>query len=1219
MKTTTTKAPIVIIEEFAKKPVTEIKAIATSLKKELSLTGAISKLNKADLIDFIIDNATDKYWFIHENQEVLDVENRVATTGTSVPKERTEASFELKCSKLSPFEINKAKEEIIHQAEFKEEAPVLSWEAIYSMHKDLQHRVCHQKRETVQQVKVCGYNVVPDCASGYFTFDLSKVMDVVDMTKDTNVQEWLFKVAVPFADLMETCDKLGINLITFDPEDMPIPANMELEQALNHAYTFGMIDSSTNDKYFPIGLSASKARSGGVIWLANVPNWTAMEKLRAEALHLTEEEYEKMKEENCVIAKFETGTIGMRTSSVINVSKAGKKLRGDSSILKNIRCKVVDDIEGVRTLQTLEADKEATDNMKPFAFNLTTRDHSIIDSDGMSLIKLQSYMDILHQAGEITDAQYNTFSTKWKACGFDVKELQRDNDMYRILTSKDFKSLMQVRFFGGVKGTVVPVAQMDGDSRLADTDLLVFKKSAKYISQDSPFEIINFAKEKAEHAQLNYQFVQSSGATGEVLIKGAKKAFENVKNVLSSPENALKFIAGIRGLNDEGEDLLTKLAQDLEVEPRLITEHYHHAQILNKVEKFVKEVGYGRIPVKGNFKFIISDPVYLYYKAMGDDFESALEAGQVYCNGKTKKAGLFRSPMIHYSEPQAVEEVDVPYLWMYKGIIILNVKDGIASAMGGADMDGDKVLELEDNEDNSFESLFVQSLIMPGYIIHDEGNSAPKVENNIPNRIKYYVDLSTPNRTGQITNWATWANDLMINAQANGDTKTYNWYKCLLVRLRFAQGWEIDLPKTGVSADGPDGNMLPKNFCKPSSQPQWMYDKCKYEDRDPSNVPVYKGISPMEQLHQFAEEFWNQIKNGQVVTPNVMIEVIGSTLTEQERNAFESIKSQVIEYERLYRVEAKNLMDLMKASVIGKEEQKNMFELLVNGHQTSLNSLLGGNVTTDVVAYACYYAANFRKSNEGNNEKISGKRSYGWTCYRAETIALLYRNNNGMSLVALPDKEMDTIEIINGDLYIDDNFIKTVNFTDGSYSILVVDSKPFIVVPKELPVITDFEKRQAEIAYEKKEFKFQANAFTRFNQKVNSEEFIQIIADNNNRFDVVLLPNGSVSIVINGLQYATIKECRSELVGKKVILKNHSELLFVPKTKRDTTLMKNDVLAYSQMITFTVMISVNETADEYTPAVSEATESFSYEQMSYESETDVVDYEAYAKAMGYND
>ena len=539
------------------------------------------------------------------------------------------------------------------------------------------------------------------------------------------------------------------------------------------------------------------------------------------------------------------------------------------------------------------------------------------------------------------------------------------------------------------------------------------------------------------------------------------------------------------------------------------------------------------------------------------------------------------------------------------------------------DYDGDKVLKIIDYRDGSFESYFVQSILMPGYIVYDEGNSAPKVKNDIENRIKYYVDLSTPNRTGQITNWATCVNDLMVNAQTKGDKKSYDWYKRVLVRLRFAQGWEIDLPKTGVSADGPEGDMLPINFCKPTMKPQWFVDKCKYEGRmcavtnKEGKSIVYKGNSPMEQLHQYAEAFWSEIASGKMVVANTMLEVIGATLTEIERNAFETVKDQVIEYERLYRNETRNIMNLMVNGVISDEEQKLMFLNLVELHHDNLNSLLGGEVTSDVVAYACYYAANFRKSADGNNEKVSGKRSYAWVCYYTEMTVLLFRNNNGMSLIALPDKEMDNIEVVNGELLIDGKFVKEVEYPDGSYSIKVIEDKPFIVVPKIHKIVTEEEKRNAEIAYASKSFSFECAAFTAYNQKLNSEQFIDTINANNNSFDVVLLSNGTTAICMNGMIYATVKQCPSEIVNKKVVLSSHGDLLFIPKAKRNTTIMKDETYAYSKMLRFTVMIKVGEAIDTNI-AIPEDTSNSTIYDSSLESYQDC-NYEELAQKFGWND
>ena len=1187
----------------------------------------ICSMNKEALLNALFPNGLEAYAKEEVIGNVTFTGKKLTSGALEAVKVVNEKDFKKKCSKLSEFEIQRATNEIRENVDDEDYVP--TWEEIWNTHKELQHRVCHQKREIATQVQVFAHNLKYNTKSGYYEVNLSKKKKASESSESYS-KEWLFEIAVPNSDLVQTCKDLQVDLISFDPEDIkdfPRPNKPNSDKkvdpkfALKQLYKYGLKDISKekNNLYFPIGLSASKARSGGVVWLANVPNWTEMEKLRAKVLHLTDEEYKRMKKDPCVIAKFETGTIGMRTSSVINVSKAGEKLRG-SNILKDIKIKVIPDIVHKRVIKTLEPDTTATGEFKPFKFKLASREQEINYSDGTSIIKLQKYIDILYQAGEITIKQYLMFTTKWKESGYDINILRDDEDLYKFLTSKDFKALMQVRFFGGVKGTVLPVAEMDGDERLADTDMLVFKKSAKYITNnDAPFEIINFSKVKPEKATLNTQFVQCTidAKRADILIKGAEKAFKEVINVLKDPASTLKFIAGMRGLNDDGEDLMTKLANDIEVEPRLITEHYHHAKILKKVEKYIKEIGFGKIPVKGNFKYIIVDPVYLYHQAMSDDFESDLKTGEVYCNHVNGfEAGMWRNPMVHYSEPQKVMTKDVNYLWMYKDIIVLNPYDGIAPALGGADYDGDKCLFIVDYCDGSFESDFVQQIKMPGYIIYDEGHSAPKVENNISNRLDYYVALSNKNRVGDIANWVTCTIDLMNDAELEERIEIFIWYKNVLIRLRYGEGWEIDLVKTGVTADGPNGDMLPKKYCKPLYKPLWFVDMREYQKREISTTTtikqddgteeeisiVYKGNSPMQQLHDYAETFWAKIQNGGIVKPDTVLPIFELGLTEKEMNAFETIKSTVIEYERLYRNESFNI----KNKGLGENEVKAEFEKLIQKHETSLNSLLDGDVTTDVVAYACYYAANFRKNSKNKNEKIDGSRSYPWVCYYQQILSLLYRNNNGMSLISLPDREMDNIEVINGELFIDGKFIQGVDYPDGSYSLKLIDNKPFIVVPKQLPVITEEEKRQAEIAYANKQFMFECSKFTNSNQKVNSEQFIEIIKANNNCFDILVLENGSVGICMNNLVYAIIRECPRTLYNKKVVLVNHSDLLFIPKAKRSTTLMKDDKNAYSQNLKFTVMIKVDEEVDtniiipepEYTE--DEYAYSNSYDDMSTE-------------------
>lgn len=1094
--------------------------------------------------------------------------------------------YAYKYSKLSEFDIEKAKQMIIEETA-EDVEPDLTWRAVYHAHKCLQRRTFKVKREIVKRTKVCSYNLHCNYQTGYFTFNLNNVVnDLEELATERELKKYLYKISAPYSDMLETADRLGVNMISFVPgtyKDVKgiIPKGMTFEKFLERVYTFGLQETSTGDKYLPIGLSASKARSGGIIWMANLSDWNAVERFRAEVLHLSFEEYQKTLKDKVVIAKYETGTIGMRTSAVINVSKAGVDLRGNNDVLKNIRYKVVPDIRKDIEVDILESTDapEGKPEMKPFSFKKVRKAMEIIPSDGSSIIKLQKYVDILHQLGKITDKQYEMFSFKWKFYNYDPKMLWEDKDLRRFIKSKEFTAVLQVRFFGGVKGTVIPVAEMDGDPRLADTDMLIFKKSAKYISDEAPFEVINWAKRKSE-AQLNYQFVQSTVTDPNVLIKGADRAFETLDDVLTDPAKALKFIGGIRHLDDDAEmALMTKLANDLEAEPKLLHEHYHFNKLCGLVEKRVKETGFGKIPVKGAFQYIISDPVWLYHMAMGDTFESELKAGEVFyqgINGYT--AGLWRSPMIHFSEPQKAMCKYVDYLWMYKDIVVLNPYDAIAPSLGGADYDGDKVLIIIDENDESFESLFVQQIQSPGYIICDDGGTAKPVANTISNRIKYFIALSVPNKTGQITNWATSANDLMINGKSLGDKALEKWNGLVLIRDRLAQEWEIGKPKSGIGAEGPDGDMLPVKgsySCKPSTNPQWFVDKCKYEKRPVKVVDkegkslVHKSIAPMAKLHEHAEKYWDKIQDTVKKLDAITIDgVMKLSLTEEDMEAFESIKLQVMEYERLYRNQIKTLMNLNSEGLI--DDFNLELEELIGNHYRCLNSLIGGKVNSDVVAYACYYAANNRFTEDGKIARVDGSRSYPWTCYYAETLSLLYRNNNSKSLVALPNREMETVEILGGELYIDGKFVKEISYPDGSYEIKEIDSKPYIMVDREVNP-----EPPTTVVYGNRQYQFECSRFTMYNQKVNSEEFMNIINKNDKKFDIKLLDDGTTGICIDGKLYAIIQVCPQALLNKKVALAKNMEntdLCYVPKRKTKTTVMKNSKLAYKQMLEFTVII-----------------------------------------------
>lgn len=1086
-------------------------------------------------------------------------------------KEIVDKQYKGYIKKMSKFDVNRVKSIIVDET-FEGCTPDLSDKNIWETFQMLNTRTIKSKRETTSLLKIAGCHI--NFNGTDYVFDTNDYVPLSKVNEKTDLTKHFTKVMTPNSDLMQTCKDLGINIITFDPEGIQA-------DHLWNIYSNGLLEVRDGKRFFPIGLSASKARVGGVVWMVNANNWMEVEKIRAQVLHVSFDKYVEMMSKPVVIAKSETGTIGMRTSSVLNISAIAKKTK-NSEVLKNLKIKVVDDIIVKSSINVgMRITKEGTGVNKAFNHKLLKNEEiELIPSDGSSIMKLSSYVSVLHQAGFISNVQFEEFTRIWTEANYDVSILSTDSWMQKFFSGKNWKSLLQVRFFGGVKGTVIPVPEMDGDPRLADIDMIAFGKSVKYISNDAPFEVINFPH--LNSATLNYQFCQSTAENAELLIKGAKAALEDTKKVLTDAAYACKFMGAIRNINDglndeEIDDQATKIANDLEVEPRLLNDVYHSESIKDRLDKFVKGVSFGKIPVKGAYRYVISDPIFLYRRAMGEDFESELKAGQVYVDGiDGYEAGMWRSPMIHYSEPQRAMCKDVNYLHIYKDIIILNPYDAIAPSLGGADFDGDKFLTVIDYKDGSFESDLVQAIQMPGYILMDDFGSAPKVENNIKNRISYYVTLSKKARVGQITNWATCVNDLRLNREKG--TKEYNWLNIVLMTLRSSQMAEIDSVKTGITADGPDGDLMPQEYCNPKRQPQWFVELKKWQGRPLSSVNVYHSNSPMQKLYDYVMKFYNEeILEG--FQARGILEVIGQSLSKEEIAAFATIKDTVISYETQYRQEMKQLITLKEKGCVGEEDSENsMFDNMRDRYRTALDSLIQGSVTSEVVAYACYYAANTR----ANNGKISGKRSFPWFCYYAEMLNLLYRNGNSIMLVSLPDIEMEFVQVKNGTLLIDGNVVKTgVPYPDAIYGIKEIEEKPYIVVPRPRPA-----KVVKEISSEK-EYMFSVSRFMKENQGVNSEELIRRIHENGDVVDIVMDNLGNINMVINSDVYGAIKDCPLPLVNQNVRIKSHSELTFIPKAVRSTTVMKNDVEAYSQYITLNcniikgtdIKISIDTPAD----------------------------------------
>ena len=87
----------------------------------------------------------------------------------------------------------------------------------------------------------------------------------------------------------------------------------------------------------------------------------------------------------------------------------------------------------------------------------------------------------------------------------------------------------------------------------------------------------------------------------------------------------------------------------------MLNDGYVQKKIYNSIKESVRQAKIGRLWIKGNYQFMISDPIAQVRSALGLEIKGELKANQVYSNfWNTRKIDgevcLMRSPLTHYSE-----------------------------------------------------------------------------------------------------------------------------------------------------------------------------------------------------------------------------------------------------------------------------------------------------------------------------------------------------------------------------------------------------------------------------------------------------------------------------------------------------------------------------------------------------------------------------------------
>ena len=161
-------------------------------------------------------------------------------------------------------------------------------------------------------------------------------------------------------------------------------------------------------------------------------------------------------------------------------------------------------------------------------------------------------------------------------------------------------------------------------------------------------------------------------------------------NILKDAKEALKFLGMIENVaSDETTGIVSKFTKILATNPDMLQDVYVQKNIKDLMAKYVYNIAFGRMPVKGQYQFVISDPFHFLAEGSKDVnglLKYAMNKNQNYSNGNEKKVALFRSPMTSGDEIQEIELTKNEQLWFLKDVLVLNCYSLTLPGAGGASL-----------------------------------------------------------------------------------------------------------------------------------------------------------------------------------------------------------------------------------------------------------------------------------------------------------------------------------------------------------------------------------------------------------------------------------------------------------------------------------------------------------------------------------------------------
>ena len=365
--------------------------------------------------------------------------------------------------------------------------------------------------------------------------------------------------------------------------------------------------------------------------------------------------------------------------------------------------------------------------------------------------------------------------------------------------------------------------------RLEDIDVLLsesqFKMHKYYVSWNEYQKYVNAAdikwgvarynkKYDDEYVLSNYQYLQVLNIDKNDILKLIQPTVDWIKKICSgNPLYAMLYMLGCKGEQTNYKDLYNG-AQSTALKaiiknPMMLDDAHVQKKIYRNIAETINRAKIGKIWVRGNYSFMISDPVAQCRSALGLEPTGLIRPDAVYSNfwrerGVTQ-VDLCRSPMIdsHEHNPsQVVSSREMDYWYQHiKSGIIYSIYDTATLRHSDSDFDGDVVMST-DNE------IFIKGAQKWHNVITYEKGAAPVQKICLKNSIA--TDLrGLGTGVGGFSNCATIMHAMKGIFQKDSQKEQRDELTLRIKLLREIVGQEIDRIKGTAAPE------LPKEWKKP--------------------------------------------------------------------------------------------------------------------------------------------------------------------------------------------------------------------------------------------------------------------------------------------------------------------------------------------------------------------------------------------------------------------